>query len=131
MGERIKVKVSDMDAVIQHELMMYHQEVNKQVDAVSQKAVKKLAKKTRATAPEGTGKYKKAIATKLLRSTPNGNTYVWYVRAPHYRLTHLLAKGHATKNGGRTRADPFLQNAIDEVIPEYERDIKEVLSNGK
>jgi hypothetical protein len=37
--------------------------------------------------------------------------------------------GHATKNGGRTRADPFLHNALGHVLPEYERAIEEAVQN--
>ena len=55
----------------------------------------------------------------------------WYVKAPDYRLTHLIVHGHATKDGGRTRGNPFLKNALDEVLPEYEREVEEVLKNGQ
>ena len=55
----------------------------------------------------------------------------WYVKAPHYRLTHLLVHGHAKKDGGRVQGDPFLQNALDEVLPEYERAVEEGLKNGQ
>ena len=51
--------------------------------------------------------------------------FVWHVKAPDYRLTHLLVHGHATKTGGRTKADPFLHKALDVVLPEYEQAVKE------
>ena len=60
-----------------------------------------------------------------------GSSYIWYVRAPAHRLTHLLVHGHATKDGGRTKGDPFLKNALDEVLPEYEQRVEEAIKNGK
>lgn len=56
-------------------------------------------------------------------------SYVWHVKAPDYRLTHLLVHGHATKDGGRTKGNPFLANALAQVLPEYERKVEEVLRN--
>ena len=53
--------------------------------------------------------------------------FIWYVRPPDHRVTHLLVKGHATRNGGRTKADPFLRNALDQVLPEYEKAVEESL----
>ena len=52
---------------------------------------------------------------------------MWYVKAPDHRLTHLLVRGHATKDGGRTKADPFLENALDVVLPEYEQNAREAV----
>ena len=126
-----KVSLQDLGAAIQQELTVYHQDVNSAIDQASDKAVKDLAKRTRATAPKGVrGSYKKNIASKQLKKSLNGSTYVWYVKAPDHRLTHLLVKGHATRNGGRTRANPFLKNALDEVLPDYEKAVEEALKNG-
>jgi hypothetical protein len=55
--------------------------------------------------------------------------FIWHVKAPDYRLTHLLVKGHATKDGGRTKANPFLQNALDQVLPEYEKEVEEAVKS--
>ena len=125
------IKPGDLGAAIREELTIYHKNVVEGLDAAGDKAVKALAKKTKATAPKDRGEYRKAISSKLLKKSSRGSTFVWFVKAPYYRLTHLLVRGHEKRNGGRTRADPFLQNALDQVLPEYEKDVKEALQNGK
>lgn len=127
-----RVSVTGLGTAIQQTLTLYHQDVNEGIDECSQKAVKDLVKRTKATAPVGyRGSFKRNIASKQLKKSLNGSTYVWYVKAPDYRLTHLLAHGHAKKDGGRTRADPFLANAVDVVKKDYEEAVKEVLRRGK
>lgn len=126
------IKPGDIGAAIERELTLYHQDVTKKVDKLSESAAKDLVKKTKATAPVGArGSFKKNIASKQVVKGKRGSTYAWYVKAPDYRLTHLLVHGHATRDGGRTKADPFLQNAVDEVLPKYEKDVEEVLKNGE
>ena len=127
------VKLEDLGAAIQEELTVYHRDVLERVDTLSAQAAKSLVKKTKATAPKGkrNGRYRKSISSKLVRKTDRGSTYAWYVKAPEYRLTHLLVKGHATRDGGRTKANPFLANAVDQVLPQYERDVEEALKNGR
>lgn len=127
-----RIRPEDLGAAIQEELTVYHENVLDRVNALSKEATSKLVKLTRNTAPRGArGEYWKAIASKVLEKTRRGDKYVWYVKAPHYRLTHLLVKGHATRDGDRTKADPFLQNALDQVLPEYEHNVEEALKNGK
>lgn len=123
------VQVADLDVAIKQTLTLYHQDVNERIDAAAQKAVKDLVNKTKATAPVGArGSFAKSIAWKQSNKSRFSSTYVWHVKAPNYRLTHLLVHGHATKNGGRTRANSFLHNAWDEVRKVYEEDIEEALT---
>lgn len=124
------IKPTQLGKVLGDELTIYSREVTEKVDQLSEQAVKALAKKTKATAPKKTGEYRKHISSKLLKATDRGSTYVWFVRAPEHRLTHLLVKGVPTRNGGRTKENPFLRNALDEVLPDYEKAIEEAVSNG-
>lgn len=115
---------------IAKQLETYHEDVIERVDAVGEESIKKLVKLTKASAPTRTGKYKRAITyTKTRRDPKDCSEFEWGAKAPHYRLTHLLVKGHPTHNGGRTRGDPFLANALDQVLPEYERKVEEALKN--
>ena len=110
---------------------IYHDSVVEGIDSAGGEAIKKLVKLTKANAPEGhRRRYKKSITSKRLEKNKRGSKYVWFVKPPDHRLTHLLVHGHATKDGGRTKSNPFLANALDQVLPEYEEKVKEVISNG-
>lgn len=122
------IKHSALAAAISQELEVYHADIIEKLDAAGDAAVKKLVKLTKATAPKGArGSYKRSIASKRVEKTDRGSTYAWYVKPPDHRLTHLLVHGHATKDGGRTKADPFLKDALDTVLPEYEEAAKEAI----
>lgn len=122
------IKPEDLGKAISQELTVYHAGIVEMLDAAGAAAVKKLVKLTRSTAPEGARKqFRRNIASKVLKKGKNGSTYVWYVKPPDHRLTHLLVHGHATRNGGRTKGSPFLQNALDTVLPEYEKAVKEAV----
>ena len=126
MADRIRPE--DLGAAIQRELTLYHADVMERVNAAGAAAVKDLVKKTRAAAPKRTGSFRKNIASKKTANTATGDeTHIWYVKPPYYRITHLLVHGHAKVNGGRVAGDPFLQNALDQVLPEYEKAVEEAL----
>lgn len=133
---RVTITSDKLADAIERELTIYHEDVNEKLREVTRKSMTKLVRKTRETAPLGErrgGNFAASIAGDF-RGLKRGSRRVsatWYVKAPNYRLTHLIVKGHATKNGKRTKANPFLANALDEVLPEYENEIKEVLKNGK
>ena len=130
---------NDLSTQMEQALTIYNEEINEKLRAITQESMKKLVKETKATAPKGRrkGKYRRSITADYsgTRKSPRGLkgqnvNAVWYVKAPDYRLTHLIVHGHATRDGGRTRANPFLQNAVDKVIPEYEQKVQEAISNG-
>lgn len=127
---RVTITADKLAGAIKEELTIYHEEVNEKLRSVTRESMADLVHKTRATAPVDQGDFKKAIAGDF-RGLARGLRSVsatWYVKAPHYRRTHLLVNGHATVNGGRTKPNPFLENALAEVLPEYEQKVKEAIS---
>ena len=138
MANNQHIQAGELGVALERTLTIYEQDLQKALATVTEESTLELVRMTKATAPVGRrkGQYKKAItanfrdlreAKSLQRRDVKG---IWYVKAPDYRLTHLLVHGHATSDGGRTRANPFLQNACDKVLPEYERKVQEMIENG-
>ena len=121
-----------LSAELQKQLGLYHQEVLEEVNAAGEKAIKKLVKLTKSTAPVRLGRFYKSITyTTTTNSGTGDKEFTWGAEAPHYRLTHLLVHGHQKEGGGRVDGDPFLEKALEDVLPEYEKDVEEVLKNAK
>jgi hypothetical protein len=116
---------------LQQELESYSKSLTERVNEAGQTAIKKLKKLTKTTAPVASGSYRKNIAVTERTNEVGVKSFVWYVKKPDHRLTHLLVHGHATRNGGRTKSDPFLKNALDAVLPEYEENVKEAVKNAE
>lgn len=128
------IKPGELAAAIQKELAVYSEGVVERVNAAGQESSEKLRKLTKASAPrrkgKGGGSFRRNIAIKALDAGSGMKKFVWYVKPPDHRLTHLLVHGHATVDGDRTKANPFLENALDVVLPEYEKAVEEAVKNG-
>ena len=123
------IKPADLGAAIEKELTVYHRKSLERVNDAGEEAVKALVKKTKATAPKKSGDFRRAITYQVETQGGTGDKrFTWGVKAPHYRLTHLLVHGHAKKNGGRVAGDPFLENALNEVLPAYEQAVEEAFT---
>ena len=124
------IKPSDLGAVIAEQLKIYRLETVEKVNAVGLKFIKKLVALTKVSAPVRTGDYYQSLTyTEEIKSSTGDKRYTWGAKAPHHRRTHLLVNGYAKPNGGRVKGDPFLADALDIVLPEYEAEVEEVLRN--
>ena len=124
------ISLEQLGDAIQEELTIYHQNATDRVNQAGSKAVKDLVKLTKTSAPVGArGSFRRNITSKETTAGNGMKVYTWGVKAPDYRLTHLLVHGHAAKDGGRVPGSSFLQNALDVVLPEYENAVKEACKN--
>jgi hypothetical protein len=126
------ISVDELAKVIADDLTQYNDNVIKGVKAEAKKHISKLVKDTKATAPVGhrTKHYRDSIAYKKYSESARAISYVWYVRGSDYRLSHLLEKGHALRNGGRSKAFGFIAKAKAPILESYIKKVEEVLKNG-
>ena len=97
------------------------------VDKVSKEAVREL----KGSSPKRTGAYAKSWAAKKARLTNKWAYQKTVYNKEHYRLTHLLEKGHrvvGAKNG-RTRVDPIphIEKVEKKAVENLVREMKETL----
>lgn len=125
------VGIDQLSEAIADELTLYGDNVINGVKKEAKKYMSRLVKDTKATAPVGNrGKYRDSIASKKLSENKRSISYVWYVRGSAYRLSHLLEKGHANRDGSRTAGTHFIQKASDPILQEFIEAVERIIENG-
>lgn len=101
------------------------------VDKVARETVAEVRNDIPAAGIGGTGDYRKSWASKKDAGARGRYAYakVVYAKAPHYRLTHLLEKGHdlivRRKPLGRVKAFVHIRPAADAAADNLEQYIKD------
>lgn len=123
-----KVTIDNFAEAIMDELSEYGDYIDQ---TVVKNAVHKTAEETAeivaAAAPVRTGAYKGSITYGEPKRSGRKYTETVYADAPHYRLTHLLERSHATRNGGRSAAFPHWKNGASDLIARFIKNLKELL----
>lgn len=127
----MKTTVDDLSKAIQKTLAEYEgvtvDNMKAAVDKVSKEAVREL----KGSSPKRTGAYAKSWAAKKARLTNKWAYQKTVYNKQHYRLTHLLEKGHkvvGAKNG-RTWVDarPHIEKVEQKAVETLVQEMKETL----
>ncbi len=125
MSAKVKVDqlASEINKVLEEYIDFTEEAVDKGVSETADEAVKEL----RNAHPPGSGQYgpwdKKYNKGWTVKKTKRDKTATIH-NATDYQLTHLLEKGHAKQNGGRTRAFPHIAPVAEKCEDNLVKNIK-------
>ena len=118
-----RVSIDGLAAEIVRTLEEYTEEVEKGVEKAQKKVAKEGADKLKSTSPKRTGRYARAWKSKK----QDGGYVIYNTKG---QLTHLLEKGHALRQGGRTRAFVHIEPIEQDVINQFEQEVIRVIQGG-
>ena len=99
------IQPQQLDKALSEVLMDWYDHEEKEFVKAIDEAADACNDAAKQYAPEYTGDYKNHFAISKDWKTKHHYKAEWYVRAPEYRLTHLLENGHLTRDGiSRTKA---------------------------
>lgn len=124
------VSIDQLAKEIAQGLADYSQEVVEKVNISSEKVGKAAVKRLKESSPKRYGKYAKSWAVKTEPEIGQPHKRIVHVKAPHYRLAHLLEYGHAKKGGGRVEGKPHIRPAEEMVIKEFVAEVEEAIKRG-
>lgn len=99
----------------------YTSEVEERLEKSKAKVARRAVRTLKETSPKKSGEYAKGWGS-LKRGT---NRVIRNRTKPS--LTHLLEKGHANRGGGRTPGIPHIKPVEEQVIKDYEEEVRKVV----
>lgn len=126
------IKPDNLSKEIMNYLENYVEDIEDDVKEKTDKLTKEAVKELKQTSPRRRGKTRKKPYWKGWTKRKNTKSKRRYIvdiyNKTNYQLTHLLENGHATKNGGRTKAQPHIKKVEEKYNKLYEKEIKEAIT---
>lgn len=126
MAKTRKIKVDDLEKEVSKILTEYAGDVSEGMKKAVLTVAKIAKQETQSGAPVRTGVYQKSWAVKEQKWDRFRIDAIVH-STNRYQIAHLLEKGHALRNGGRTRAIPHIGPAEQNAAKNLEKAVKEVV----
>ena len=130
-----KIKADDMSSEIVRMLTEYTEEVTDIAKSVVDEISQGTMDETKNHIEWKDKVYSKNFALKKSFEDKRNKRNTWYVKAPYYRLTHLLEFGHITRRikNGKARTDkfPHVRYGDEFVKNNLEKRLKEAIENAR
>lgn len=102
----------DLQKEVNIRLENYVKAIDDSFAEILPKVGKETVKELKTSSPKRTERYSKGWRQKVEKDGINGNKLTVY-NADAYQLTHLLEKGHASRDGGFVSGKPHIKPAQD------------------
>lgn len=121
------ININNLASEFRQLLNGYTSDIKERTMVVVEQVAEETKEELGRTSPSGNRKQRKYKKSWKVKKDKKGHAIV---HNTEYRLTHLLEKGHATHNGGRTRAfrhiGPAEQKAIQNLRDGIEQVVREI-----
>lgn len=125
---RNDIRIDQLAGEITRVLTEYTESVSNAIAVAVDETAKECVAEIKANSPRKTGNYAKGW--KVVKKDGPGyiNRTIWNPK--HYRLVHLLEKGHAKRGGGRVAGRPHVGPAEQRHITKLTNRIERIIRNG-
>jgi len=130
-----KISVDDLAKEVNRIMNEFADATDADCESGVKKTAKNAVKKLRSAHPAGSGQYgswneyNRGWTVKNEKKRKKNPMSIVHNK-DHYQLTHLLEKGHAKQNGGRTRAFPHIAPVAEAAEKELIENIRREIQNG-
>lgn len=124
------ITIDQLSDAIQARLDTFETSVREGVKKAVDESMDEMVKETKNTAQKRTGNYKKKIGATVGEDTLMKYSKVWHVKAPDYRLAHLLNNGHALRNSGRYAGNQHVTDAANHAVESFQHKLEEVIRDA-
>ena len=121
------MQIDDLADAINEALVGYVENITQGITTAGYEAAKECRKMLKQTSPKRHGDYGKSWVISKQKGRPGEPTKYIVHNKEHYRLTHLLEKGHAKRSGGRTRAIPHIAPAEETAKEKFIQDVEAII----
>lgn len=124
------IQIDQLADAIMAQLNTFETAVHEGVKKAVDETMVEMVKETKSTAQARTGRYKSKIGATAGDNTAMKYSKVWHVKAPNYRVAHLLDKGHALRNGGRYAGNQHVATAANHAAETFQQKLEEVIRDA-
>ena len=103
----------------------YSKDIYNNMELASSEIAKKGVSTLKQTSPKRTGKYRRGWRVKITSNLYSFSSTIY--NSTNWRLTHLLEKPHAKRNGGVTTPKIHIRPVEQDCINEYEKAVVNII----
>lgn len=128
---KVKTSIDGLSDVVAKALTSYSTEIQEDIDKAAKKVSKDAVKRLKAGGTYKGGEasgYNAGWRVKVTEGIAGIDVVIHNAKAPG--LTHLLEKGHAMPQGGRSRAFPHIAPAEEEAVENFKKAVERVIKDA-
>ncbi|MDP3059049.1 MAG: HK97 gp10 family phage protein [bacterium] len=123
------IKGEQLSQELMNQFTLYTADIVEGINAAGKRSARAGVEALLSTSPQRSGKYRRGWSIKEEEGRGGVLRFILHNKQRPW-LTHLLEHGHATRDGGRTKAQPHIDPAGEKIAADFLAAVEEVIKRG-